>query len=304
MSAGLGNQPRIGALRLPRLSAPRAPGDDPTFADLGLAALAKECRYWQLGRDGGTFWELNAGTSAGHRDSWREIPVLMGSVAEAALLAGSAEVEIECLRRAVDVGTLPPEYGLSVRFFAEAQGQMLLGCGHRLANIGVRVMMLANGYPWGKDVPRSTPFPPNSDNRKDWILMRDLRKYRAAAPASGHAGLERLIDVVLNLEATPEWRALNDERGRDFHRAREESPFVAGARRVSVWKIAALSPSVTQASLEYSDENATPAEITAWTDQLGIAPRAVMLGLPTAMAAFMSALAAAMTEITGGTFTI
>ena len=29
-----------------------------------------------------------------------------------------------------------------------------------------------------------------------------------------------------------------------------------------------------------------------------------MLGLPTAMAAFMSALAAAMTEITGGTFTI
>jgi hypothetical protein len=39
---------------------------------------------------------------------------------------------------------------------------MLLGCGHRLANIGVRVMMLANGYPWGKDVPRPTPFPTRS----------------------------------------------------------------------------------------------------------------------------------------------
>ncbi|HZK73652.1 MAG TPA: hypothetical protein VFD88_06600, partial [Clostridia bacterium] len=191
-----------------------------------------------------------------------------------------------------------------VRFFAEAQGQMLLGCGHRLANIGVRVMMLANGYPWGKSVPRSKPFPPNSDNRKDWIFMRDLGKYRAAATASGHAGLERLIDVVVDLDATPEWCALNDERGRDFHRAREESPFVAGARRVSVWKIATLTPSVTQASLEDDDEDATPAEIKAWTEKLGGTSRAVMLGLPTAMAAFASALSAAMTEITGGTFTI
>ena len=87
-----GEQLRIATLRLPQLSAPRPPGDVPTFAQLGLAELADECEVWQLQRANSVFWELNHWGS--RPDAWREIPVLMGSTAESALLAGTAEVEI------------------------------------------------------------------------------------------------------------------------------------------------------------------------------------------------------------------
>jgi hypothetical protein len=294
---------RTGSVRLPRLSAPRAPGTDPTFDELGLAALAEECKTWHHVRVVGNFWELNA-VHMGRPDSWREIPVLMGSVAEAALLAGSVEVEIECLRRAIAAGPLPVQYGLAVRFFAEAQGQLLLGCGHRLANIALRVMMLANGYPWGASVGYAQPFPPNSDNRDDWIPMSDLHKYQTAATASGHPSLTALVSVVVDLWSSAEWKALEDQRAMDFHRARQESPFVVGARRTGVWKTTTPAPGVTHGSLEDDDEDPTAAEIRAWSDQLGVASRAVLVGLPPVMVSFSAALSTTMSEVTVGSFSL
>ena len=139
---------RIASIRLPRLSAPREPATDPIFSDLGLGPLIDEASLWQLWRVGSDFWEMNVTARASiYPDTWREIPVLMGSCAKSALLAASTEVEIECLRRAIRARVLPKEYGLAQRFFAEAQSHQILGCGHRLANIAVRTMMRARDYP-------------------------------------------------------------------------------------------------------------------------------------------------------------
>ena len=186
--------PQVGSLRLPRLSAPRTA--DPTVEDLGLAPLTDEWERWQLQRAGSLFWELNV-RPGGHPDAWREIPILMGSCAESALLAGSAEVEIECIRRAMAAGSLPKQYGLAQRFLAEGQAHQILGCGHRLANLAVRTLMLAPGYPWGEALP--APIPAFSDAKSDWVSMSDMPSYRRAATASPYRSLDRLTTVVVDI---------------------------------------------------------------------------------------------------------
>lgn len=283
------------AVRLPQLAPPVPAGvPAPTFEELGLRELAKVCRAWQLHRAGSTFWELNAGPRP---DAWRELPVLMGSTAESALLGGSAQVEIERLRRAMQAGELRKEYGLAQRFFAEAQGQQILGCGHRMANIALRAMMLATGYPWGAAVELSQPTPPFSDNKGDWIAMSQVSEYRRAAAASPYPSLALLATVVLDLEGSSQWQRLEDQRGMDFHRGRHESPFVAGARRESVW--------VNQQqfrTLEPADDVPTDVEVERWLADLGTESLAALLLLPRFMRRFETALADALREITGGTF--
>ena len=228
--------PTVASVRLPRLSAPRAVGSDPTFEELRLGPLEEECLAWHFDRTGSTMWELNARAGSDH-DAWREIPILMGSSAESALLACSAEVEIECLRRAMTARELPEPYGLAQRFFAEAQAQQILGCGHRLANIAVRMLMRAPDYSsWGQPIGCPAPFTPFSDERRDWVSMSRMHDYLKAAQRSPHRSLDRLTALVIDINESTEWKALDNRRGKDFHRARDESPFVAGASRVSVWR--------------------------------------------------------------------
>ncbi len=284
------------AIRLRQLAPPVAVGiPAPSFEELGLRELAEVCRAWQLHRAGSTFWEVNAGI---RMDAWREIPVLMGSTAESALLAGSAQVEIERLRRAMQAGELPREYGLAQRFFAEAQGQQILGCGHRMANTAVRAMMLAAGYPWGAAVGLGQPVPPFIDNRKHWIAISELSEYRRAAAGSPYLSLVRLATVVVDLEGSSQWQRLENQRGTDFHRGRHESPFVAGARRESVWVVGADSRTLEPGGKEVP----TDAEVERWLADLGSESLAALLLLPRFMRRFETALAVAMREITGGTF--
>jgi hypothetical protein len=283
------------AVRLPRLTTPR-PRETPapTFAELGLAPLEKVCKEWQFDRAGSTFWELNIG---GRMDAWREIPVLMGSTAESALLAGAAQVEIECLRSAIQAGDVEQEYGLAQRFFAEAQGQQILGCGHRLANIGVRVMMLAPGYPWGADVCLPRPVAPFSDHPEDWISMSKMPSFRRSAAASPYPALVTLATVVINLSGSEQWARIERLRGSEFHRARQESPFVAGARHTSVWRVEGQTR-----ILEPADDVPTAAEVERWLADLGREAADALRALPRFMRDFRVALADAVEEITNGTF--
>jgi hypothetical protein len=295
---GAGGTPQIASLRLPRLSAPRAVGSDPTFEELGLASLADECRAWQLQRAGSLFWELNV-TAGSHPDAWREIPILMGSCAESALLAGSAEVEIECLRRAIAAAELPKEYGLAQRFFAEAQAQQILGCGHRLANIAVRTLMRGPRYPWDEKVDCSAPIPAFSDHREDWIAMSEMPSYRRAAVRSPYRSLDRLTMVVIEIFGSSQWQTLDDRRGNDFHRAREESPFVAGASRVTAWRTDG-----TTRILEPRDDMPTPEAVDLWLKDLGKESHEALLKLADWLKSFRETLYAAVSEITDGTFQV
>jgi hypothetical protein len=249
-----------------------------------------------LQRAGSLFWELNV-RGGGHPDTWREIPILMGSCAESALLAGSAEVEIECLKRAMTAGDLPKEYGLAQRFFAEGQAHQILGCGHRLANIAVRTLMLAKDYPWGEALP--VAIPAFSDGRDDWVSMSDMPTYRRAAVRSPYRSLDRLTTVVIDIFGSTQWQALDDRRGKDFHRAREESPFVAGASRVTAWRTEGATR-----ILEPRDDMPTLAAVDLWLTGLGKESRDVLVKLADWLKAFREALYAAVSEITDGTFQV
>jgi hypothetical protein len=213
----------------------------PTLADLGLAELDDELLMWEQLRTGGQwFWELAAAFGSAHqRDRWREIALLFGSTAEAVRIAVTATVEIALLRSAMANRDLTSSYWLGVRFFAESQGQLTLGAGHRLANIVVRALMLDEAYPWSAVVPNMlrTPFLPFSDRKEHWVGMSAISHLTNVASAAAFPSVSTMAAIVRQLSLDVRWRRLEDQRGRDFHRAREESPVVARSPRSSAWSV-------------------------------------------------------------------
>jgi len=293
------SEPQIASVWLPRLSAPRAVGSDPTFSDLRLTPLADECKRWQIQRAQSPSWEMSV-DAARHPEVWREIPLLMGSCAESALLAASAEVEIECLRRAMAAGDLPKDYGLAQRFFAEGQAHQILGCGHRLANIAVRTLMRAKDYPWDKPDASPTPITAFSDRKTDWVSMSGMTSYRKAALKSPYQSLVRLTSVVVAIAGSTQWKRLEKRRDSDFHRSREESPFVTGASRTNPWR----SVDGTTVIFEPRDDMPSPEAVDGWLADLGNESHEALLRLAGWLGSFREALYAAIPEITDGKFRI
>jgi hypothetical protein len=230
----------IASIRLRRLAYSVAPDAIPSFAEVGLAPLVAEAAAWQHLRVGSAFWEViaTADGTANQQDRWHEVGLLMGSAAESVLLATSAEIEIEILRRAVAGGSLPYQYVLAQRFFAESQSNQVLAFGHRLANLLVRALMLDSTYPFGVDCPNKLrrPFPVYSDNPAAWISLSELHSLEQLFEAAPHESLRSLYVTVIELRNQPEWRALEERRAVDFHRWRDETPLVAGAERATLWR--------------------------------------------------------------------
>jgi hypothetical protein len=287
------------SVRLSRLSAPPTIAA-PTVDELGLTELEDECEHWELQRGSSDMWELNTRHDQ-PADTWRVLPRLMGSITESALLACTAQVEIECFRRGIADGSLPPAAGLAQRFFAEGQAQLILGVGHRLANITLRMMMLAPGYPWGEQVARrehlADPAPPLSEDRKHWIGMAELARFRKVAEASPYRTLERIVDEVVAISGSPTWVALDEQRGKDFHRVRHESPFVIGSSRASSW-----TSDGTTRTFSGGVVMPTADEVARWQADLGQESHDALLALAGWLREFRGALSAAVTDITGGGF--
>jgi hypothetical protein len=127
--------------------------------------------------------------------------------------------------------------------------------------------------------------------------MWDMAEYRKAALKSPYRSLDVLTTLVVNIFGNGHWQRMERLRGSEFHRAREESPFVAGASRVSAWR----SGGQTQI-LEPRDDMPTPAVVDQWLADLGKEPRAALQDLAGWLQSFRIALYAAVSEITGGTF--
>ena len=103
----------------------------------------------------------------------------------------------------------------------------------------------------------------------------------------------------INLSGSGQWAALERLRGSEFHRARRQSPFVAGARQSSVWRVEGQTR-----ILEPADDLPTASEVERWLTDLGTKSTAALRALPRFMRDFRVALALAMEEITDGTFHI
>lgn len=83
---------------------------------------------------------MNAGPEVA--DRVREVYGMLGSAAEQAMLVGAVEIEVEYLRRAIANEDLPGGMVLSQRWFSEHESQTLLGIGHLLMNLALRVGLL------------------------------------------------------------------------------------------------------------------------------------------------------------------
>lgn len=233
------------SVRPARLAAPLTAGSEvPSLADLGLGWLEAEVTRWQLVRTQSWFFEVAAIFAAG-RDRWGEVGLLFGSTAEGVLMAATSEVEITLLREHINqnAGTGgSPGAWLGLRFFAESQGQMTLSAGQRFANMLARSLMADPSYPWPvlgapalKKPALAQAFPPFSDERQHWLTMWDLPDLLTIAKRSPHQSLRSMAESLSDLRASKSWKDLEDQRGKDFHRAREESPVVSRGERRSAW---------------------------------------------------------------------
>jgi len=231
------------AIRLQRLAVPIPREEVPTFEAVALTPLVEEATVWQTLRAHSWFWGWG---DLVHMPTarWLEIGELFGSTGESVCLAATAEIEVEILRRAIADRSIPSFYGISQRFFAEAQGTAILGVGHRLANLVVRVLMSDRSYPWGVSDLRNlgVAFPPKAKAKKYWIELARADDLQRLATASSYPSIRRMADALTALRLSEPWQKLEEQRAVDFHRWRDESPYVAkavyreesGARTLSV----------------------------------------------------------------------
>src|SRR5260370_42018413 len=126
------DEARVVAIRLRRLEVPIGQEELPSYDDIGLTDLVEEATDWQLLRGGGWFWGLGSMVVPASPDRFTELAGLFGSTGESVLVAAAAEIEITALRHAILDGSMHRHYGIGQRFFAEAQGSLLLGAGHRM----------------------------------------------------------------------------------------------------------------------------------------------------------------------------
>lgn len=248
------------SVRPRRLSAPvDSSARLPSYAKLGLQPLIDEALRWQLERSGAMFFELGVASPAHTgRDRFHELGGLFGSTAEVVILAAAAEVEIALLRSAIESGHLRREYGMCQRFYADAICNSIVSAANRMLNMGFRIAMIHPDYPWGVAVkPRSarTPFPPFSENRRDWVDLGATAAFRDVVSASKHRALIRLHGAIDRMVRDPAWVAVDDQRGEDHHRWRFESPYVAGLNRRSAWVEGDGFVSISGPEHDYTDAN-------------------------------------------------
>jgi hypothetical protein len=218
------------AIRLQRLAVPIPKEAVPTFDDVALTALVEEATLWQSLRAHSWFWGWG---DLVHMPAarWLEIGELFGSTGESVCLAATAEIEVEILRRAIKDRSIHSFYGISQRFFAEAQGTAILGIGHRLANLVIRVLMSDPSYSWGQSGlgKLRVAFLPKAKGRDHWIELARADDLSRLAIASSHKSICRMADALVALRLSEPWQKLEAQRAVDFHRWRDESPFVAKA---------------------------------------------------------------------------
>lgn len=202
----------------------------PDLVDLGLDTVHDICvRAWKFSRteiEPKWLMELT-------RSPWRETCALAGSTAESLMLASAAYVEAVWHQRAIAAGAEPAAMALAQRYLADAAVQDVVSIGHRLANFVARVARTSpDGQTRFDAVEKLRPLgsayiPFATDDPKAWLSLNGSTVSRLlnTLDLSLHAGsLNALADLV----SSPEWAAVDELRGENFHRWRKEHEYVIG----------------------------------------------------------------------------
>lgn len=238
---------------------------------------------------------------------WREVYGLVGSIGESLVVAAACEIEVEWHRRARAVGDLPPAMVVGQRFFSIAEGQEVLGVGHRLVNLVARVLATRDDVRatmqsfrplkrWQRD---HFPF---DDGRSSWLSADSptVEALARVAAAHRHPSFARLADAVQELVRSAAWKNLEESRGQNFHRWRAESSVLAGVDRTSGHQreIVGLDGTVVGLAVNVNPVRYSAAD--GLDEEEARLAREALLAVATGVAGFIEALAAAMEPLTFG----
>lgn len=153
-----------------------------------------------------------------------EIHGLMGAIGEQIGLALTGDLDS---RRLIAEALNAPQdeltYRLRIRAMAELSAYFTLGAAHSLANLTLRILLLHSDIAQQID-PTGSKYPVGDDGRDAWGTLNSLsRIFENQIKAAGKGPLGNLISAVIDLRSSPDFKALDERRGMDFHRRRPQS---------------------------------------------------------------------------------
>ncbi len=284
-----------------RLAVPDATPDLPAaLQGPSHEAVRNRAIEWQQLSGEAWFWEMAAAHTV--ESVAYVLAGQMGSVGEQLALAYAAGVEVALWEARPTADEVDVEREMSLRAMAEAQSLFVIGAGHALANVAVRALTLrvelraelAGKFQRGA----ADAFKPFSERRQDWISLNETAcvKLEDVAAAAGSQNIVALVAAVAGYGRSPEWLALVDRRGADFHRWRPQTHGLAGVAPESPWTHHPATPtSPAERVLALGPRPYTVAE--GLGAEVARVATEGMFALADAMANFTGALATALSEL-------
>jgi hypothetical protein len=191
-----------------------------------------EAVAWQLASQSGGWAAVRS--SADHSADRRhrrkdpnrivELHAMIGAIGEQAILCWGFEQDgqrFDATRRKIS----EEHHRLVLRALAEAGGHFLIGAGHSLGNLGLRIALLdPQAGPAVQAARPKADFAPGSDDRRAWLPLSESSKVLAkASHESSNLPLCRIVAAVSALAGDQRYDALDSRRGMDYHRLRPQS---------------------------------------------------------------------------------
>jgi hypothetical protein len=164
-----------------------------------------------------------------------ELHAMIGAIGEQAVLCWGFEQDaqrFDATRRKIS----EEHHRLVLRAISEASGHFLLGAGHSLGNLGLRIALLdPKAGPAIQAARSKADFAPGSDDWRAWLtLSKSSEALDKAARASSNVPLCRIAAAVSGLASDQRYVDLDTRRGMDYHRLRPQSvPHASPKRGVS-----------------------------------------------------------------------
>ena len=192
----------------------------------------REAVAWQSASQSGgwaavrSFVDHSADLRARRKDPNRivELHAMIGAIGEQAILCWGFEQDaqrFDATRREIS----EEHHRLVLRALSEAGGHFLLGAGHSLGNLGLRIALLdPQAAPAVQAARPKADFAPGSDDRRAWLPLSESSKVLAkAGRESSNLPLCRIAAAVFALAGDQRYDALDSRRGMDYHRLRPQS---------------------------------------------------------------------------------
>lgn len=228
--------PDLASLVLGRLAAPGSEGRTWREAHVADAErVLNVAQDWQQIGSRAFMWEMGGALYGAGRDRAYEVAGRMAAVGEQFGLAFSAAVEASFWREAVDSAPTKEAAHMGWRAMTELMTYYIMGASHGLINVAARTLAFDSNL---RDRIRAifpTALPVFSEEKTDSLSFNAKNVGGLFRIAKEHPSpsVAALIGPLKGLAADPDWRALEQARGKDFHRWRPQS--ISRLPQVSPW---------------------------------------------------------------------